>query len=273
MSRNTMKANDTDNYEGRQHELAASVLKQAEQDLRRFHGAAGADLAFFTPGVKPMLHRLDSSEDYSRTKGGSVKTQLGPSETAFIGGQDSFYVAAIGEDRWSYTQRHRGPKGFLRVLDARILGFASLAGSRRYISPGNAILFLIDYALPARLKIWADAEVSEDPAIIEKLAKSRGHAPVTHLAFLFHVRAFGWNSENTPCSAPYAKCAAPNLCEQAKPIRFNEDDALNRSRDFQPNERTSIISFLAAQNHATRNGRSLRNRQRSQASIKTNQPI
>jgi hypothetical protein len=36
-----MEANDTDNYEGRQRELAAGVLKQAEQDLRRFHGAAG----------------------------------------------------------------------------------------------------------------------------------------------------------------------------------------------------------------------------------------
>jgi hypothetical protein len=35
-----MKPNNTDNYQGRQHELAAAVLKQAEQDLRRFHGAA-----------------------------------------------------------------------------------------------------------------------------------------------------------------------------------------------------------------------------------------
>jgi len=176
--------------------------------------ANDADLAFFTPGVKPMLHRLDSSEDYSRTKGGSVKTQLGPSETAFIAGQDSFFVAAIGEDRWAYTQRHRGPKGFLRVVDATILGFASLAGNRRYISPGNALLFLIDHALPARLKIWADAEVSEDPAIIEKLTKSRGHAPVTQLAFLFHVRAFGWNSENTPCSAQPLNGLLPEILER-----------------------------------------------------------
>jgi hypothetical protein len=36
-----MKPTNTDNYEGRQRELAAGVLKQAEQDLRRFHGAAG----------------------------------------------------------------------------------------------------------------------------------------------------------------------------------------------------------------------------------------
>jgi uncharacterized protein len=157
--------------------------------------ANDADLAFFTPAVKPMLHRLDLSEDYNRTEGGSVKTQLGPSETAFIAGQDSFYVAAIGEDRWAYTQRHRGPKGLLCILDATLLGFASLASSRRYISSGNAVLFLLDHTSQARLKIWADAEVSEDPAIIEKLAKSRGRTPATYLAFLFHVRAFSWNYE------------------------------------------------------------------------------
>jgi hypothetical protein len=49
--------------------------------------------------------------------------------------------------------------------------------------------------LQDRLKIWADAEVSEDPAIIKKLAESRGCMPAMHLAFLFHVRAFGWNYE------------------------------------------------------------------------------
>jgi hypothetical protein len=40
VSRYTMKPNNTDNYEGCQRELAAGVLKQAEQDLRRFHDAS-----------------------------------------------------------------------------------------------------------------------------------------------------------------------------------------------------------------------------------------
>jgi hypothetical protein len=37
-----MKANDIDNYERSQCELADGVLKQAAQDLRRFHGATSA---------------------------------------------------------------------------------------------------------------------------------------------------------------------------------------------------------------------------------------
>jgi len=178
------------------------------------------DLAFFTPAVKPTLHRLDSFEDYNRTQGGSVKTQLGPKETAFIADQDLFYVAAIGEDRWPYTQRHRGPKGFLYVLDATILGFASMASNRRYISPGNALLFLIDHVLQARLKIWADAEVSEDPAIIEKLAKTRGHSPATDLAFLFHVRAFSWNYKKRSLQRSEHEAGT------AEPVRTDKVDPL-----------------------------------------------
>jgi hypothetical protein len=42
VARNTMKANDTHNYERSQRELADGVLKQAAQDLRRFHGAVSA---------------------------------------------------------------------------------------------------------------------------------------------------------------------------------------------------------------------------------------
>ena len=88
--------------------------------------ANDADLAFFTPAVKPMLRRLASSKDCSRTQGGSIRTQLGPRENAFVGGRDWLYVAAIGEDGWPYTQRHRGPKGFLRIIGRTILGFVSL---------------------------------------------------------------------------------------------------------------------------------------------------
>ena len=163
--------------------------KDNDENMNRMQ----ADLAFFTPAVKPMLQRFDSSQDHRQPRGNSLKAQLGSRESTFIAGRDSFYVAAIGEDRWPYTQRHCGPKGFLCVLDTTHLGFASLAGSRRYISTGSALLFLIDHTLNARLKIWADAEISEDPATMEKLAIS--HSAAEHVAFLFRVRGFDWGDE------------------------------------------------------------------------------
>ena len=59
------------------------------QDFHMTTEANTADLAFFTPAVKTMLHRLGASEDYTRTQGGSVKTQLGPTDAAFVAGTDS----------------------------------------------------------------------------------------------------------------------------------------------------------------------------------------
>ena len=56
-----MKANNTDGLAGSECELAAGVLKQAAQDLRRFHGA--------TSGVERELYydayRWVMSNDYS----------------------------------------------------------------------------------------------------------------------------------------------------------------------------------------------------------------
>jgi hypothetical protein len=157
--------------------------------------APNADLAFFTPTVKPLLGRFDSSEHYKQIKSGSMKTQLGAREIAFIANREWFYVAAMGQDGWPYTQRHRGPKGFLRVLGARSIGFASLPGSQRYISDGSALLFLIDHASHAQLKIWAHAEVSEDPATMAKLVITGRSSLAEHLAFCFRVRGFEWGDE------------------------------------------------------------------------------
>lgn len=64
-------------------------------------------------------------------------------------------------------QHRGGPKGFLRVLDERTLGFDDLEGNRQYLTLGNlaenpkAFIFLMDYAHQRRVKIWGSARVEE----------------------------------------------------------------------------------------------------------------
>lgn len=60
------------------------------------------------------------------------------------------------------------------MLDAATtLGFADFAG--QYVSTGNvlstrhACRFLMDYPNQTRLKIWAEAEISDDPAKIARV--------------------------------------------------------------------------------------------------------
>ncbi len=156
-----------------------------------------ADLAF-TPAVKATQERFGSRQSYARLEGRESRTELGAEEIPFIAARDSFYISTVGENGWPYIQYRGGPKGFLRVLDAKTLGFADFRGNRQYISAGNidgskrSCLFLMDYPAQERLKIWAEAEISEDPNVLRRLTDPSYRATVER-AILFRVLAFDWN--------------------------------------------------------------------------------
>jgi uncharacterized protein len=158
-----------------------------------------AEIAF-TPSVQRVQERMGSRRGYARLLDGEARyDRLGPSEAAFVGARDSFYIASVGETGWPYIQHRGGPKGFLRVLDERTLGFADFSGNRQYVTVGNSTgddrvsLFLMDYPNRMRLKILGHARVIEDgDAILQRLGVS-GYRARIERGFLITVAAFDWN--------------------------------------------------------------------------------
>ncbi len=158
-----------------------------------------SDVAF-SPAVKAAQSRLGSRGGYARMeqKGGWRDT-ITPELAQFIAQRDSFYIATASADGQPYIQHRGGPKGFLKVLDERRLGFADFAGNRQYISLGNlsendrAQLFLMDYAGRRRIKIWGRARVVEDdPALLDRLVDP-GYEARPERAFVFEVEAWDVN--------------------------------------------------------------------------------
>jgi uncharacterized protein len=154
----------------------------------------------FTPGVQRAQERMGSRRGYARLMSGEDHhDRLGPSEAAFIGARDSFYIASVGETGWPYLQHRGGPKGFLRVLDGETIGFADFGGNRQYVTVGNVAgddrvsLFLMDYPNRTRLKILGHAREIEhgDPAL-ERLSVPEYRARVER-GLLIAVAAFDWN--------------------------------------------------------------------------------
>jgi uncharacterized protein len=88
----------------------------------------------------------------------------------------------------------RGRTGFLRMLNTVSLGFADFRANRQNISTCKVLLFLMDYASQRRLKIWAEAEVSDDPSIAEKLADNNYGVTIDR-DFLFRVLVFEWHCQ------------------------------------------------------------------------------
>jgi predicted pyridoxine 5'-phosphate oxidase superfamily flavin-nucleotide-binding protein len=155
----------------------------------------------FTEAVKAMQEKAGSRASYARMERDSYVDGLTENEIDFIALRDSFYMSSIGENGFPYIQHRGGPKGFIRVLDAKRIGFIDFKGNMQYISVGNiagnnnVALIMVDYPARARLKILARAEIVElkgDPALYNLLYLSDYKFKPERMMVL-HIEAYDWN--------------------------------------------------------------------------------
>lgn len=156
----------------------------------------------FTDAVRHAQERYGSRQlnrEYERDP--ERRDTLGAAEIEFIEARDCFYQATVGENGWPYVQHRGGPRGFLRALDEKTLGYADFRGNLQYISVGNlnangrVAMILMDYAHRRRLKIWAQARIVHEHEAPELLARLRmpGYRATVERAVLLEVRAYDWN--------------------------------------------------------------------------------
>jgi predicted pyridoxine 5'-phosphate oxidase superfamily flavin-nucleotide-binding protein len=158
----------------------------------------------FTPHVKEHQQEHGSRRQYDRMEKAAPQGDdaLGPAEKDFIQRRDSFYMASVSETGWPYVQHRGGPKGFVRILNPALLGFADLRGNKQYVSLGNfehdsrVALFFMDYPNQTRLKILGRAEVHEHDkeaaALIESF-RPTDKSDIIERVILIHVEGFDWN--------------------------------------------------------------------------------
>ena len=160
--------------------------------------SSASDIAF-TPAVKAVQTRRGSRGAYAkREAAGGFQTEITPDLVEFLSAVDTAYLATANAEGQPYAQHRGGPRGFIRVVGQRTLGFADLKGNRQYVTTGNlaendkAFLFLMDYAHRRRVKIWGRARVSEDPEVVDALMPE-GYRARPEQAILFDVEAWDAN--------------------------------------------------------------------------------
>lgn len=155
----------------------------------------------FTDSVKDVQVEQNSRQGYASMElGDDVNYLLSQREANFISARDTFYMASVSETNWPYVQHRGGPKGFLKIIDAKTIGFADYRGNRQYVSTGNfrknnrVSIILMDYPNKTRLKILGHIEeVSmEQVDIIAHLEVENHRAPIER-GFIIHIEAFDWN--------------------------------------------------------------------------------
>ena len=159
-----------------------------------------SDVAF-SESVKRIQSERGSRNSYARMEQqrGGFASEIDSEIEAFIRRRDSAFLATASAEGQPYVQHRGGPRGFIKVLDPKTLGFADFLGNRQYITTGNlaendrAFLFLMDYEARERIKIWGRARVIRDePELFNKLADPAYDARVEQ-AILIDVTAWDAN--------------------------------------------------------------------------------
>ena len=159
-----------------------------------------AEIAF-SDAVKKLQEKNGSRKNYERMEKYQVRNSLTDNEMGFIEDRDSFYMASIGESGFPYIQHRGGPKGFVKVLDSKRIGFIDFIGNMQFISAGNIAtnnnvsLIMIDYPTKTRLKIYAKAEIVElkdNPSLYDTLNLEDYEFRPDSMMIL-HIEAFDWN--------------------------------------------------------------------------------
>jgi len=157
-----------------------------------------SDIAF-TPTVKALQAARGSRAVYAKMEArGGFRTVIDENLAGFLEGIDTAYLATANAAGQPYAQHRGGPKGFIRVLGPKLIGWADYTGNRQYISTGNlaendkAFLFLMDYAHRRRIKLWGHARISDDPALIADLMPA-GYRAQGEQALLFEIEAWDVN--------------------------------------------------------------------------------
>jgi uncharacterized protein len=153
----------------------------------------------FTPAAQRAQAERGSGNAVRQRIADGFPDRITPELAAFIGEQDTAFLATATADGAPYVQHRGGPKGFIKVIDDKTLGFADYLGNRQYLTLANlsendrAYLFLLDAARRQRIKLWGRAHVVEnDPALVDRLF-DKGYKARPERAILFTIEAWDVN--------------------------------------------------------------------------------
>jgi uncharacterized protein len=153
----------------------------------------------FTPAARQAQAERGSENAFRQRIADGFPDRITPELAAFIAEQDTAFLATATADGAPYVQHRGGPKGFIKVMDDKTLGFADYRGNRQYLTLANlsendrAYLFLLDAARRQRIKLWGRARVVEnDPALVDRLF-DKGYKARPERAILFTIEAWDVN--------------------------------------------------------------------------------
>ncbi len=171
----------------------------------------GSDIAF-TDAVKATQEKYGvRAHNVTTTARRPWGMEISDELAKFIAMRDSFYLGTASATGRPYIQHRGGKPGFVKVIDTHTLAFPDQPGNKQFITAGNlsendqAFIFLMDYEMRQRIKIWGRARFEETDLDLIGKTLSEGDDPARiSRAVVFAVETWDVN------------------CQQRIPQKFSE---------------------------------------------------
>jgi uncharacterized protein len=169
-----------------------------------------------TPAARQAQAERGSAAAYERKVATGFPDRVTPDLAAFLAGIDTAFLGTVSAAGAPYIQHRGGPKGFIKVVDERTLGFADYRGNRQYITLSNlagndrAFLFLFAPGTQQRIKLWGRARVVEGDAALVQTLFDDGYRARPERVILFEIEAWDVN-----CSQHIAARFTPDEIAEA----------------------------------------------------------
>jgi predicted pyridoxine 5'-phosphate oxidase superfamily flavin-nucleotide-binding protein len=153
----------------------------------------------FPPAARRAQGARGSARRYDQRVAEGFPDRITPELERFLAEQDTAFLGTVSAAGAPYIQHRGGPKGFIKVLNERTLGFADYRGNRQYITLSNlqgndrAYLFVLDFARRQRIKFWGRARVVEDDSALTARLFDAGYRAKPERAILFAIDAWDVN--------------------------------------------------------------------------------
>src|SRR5437588_12886159 len=95
-----------------------------------------SDIVFPAAARRAQAER-GSAHAYEKRIAAGFPDRVTPELAAFIAELDTAFLGTVSGAGAPYIQHRGGPKGFIKVLDEKTLGFADFARNRQYITISN----------------------------------------------------------------------------------------------------------------------------------------
>jgi predicted pyridoxine 5'-phosphate oxidase superfamily flavin-nucleotide-binding protein len=126
----------------------------------------------YTDQARALQARFDTEALAAAELQVIVHEALSPSDRAFIGQMEMFWLASVDPQGAPTVSFKGGAPGFVKIADDQTLLFPCFDGNGMFFSMGNIAatsrvgMLFMDFTTPSRLRVQGEAQLSDDPAIV-----------------------------------------------------------------------------------------------------------